>query len=422
MTKIKKYFHTRNLLKIVTDWRVIIVFVALNITASFVLASSGIIQKQINSMPELPKRIGPVYVRGIYISSWTAGESRINDLIELIERTELNAVVIDIKDSSGKVAYDSKLPLVNQFGLKELRIKDLPALIKKLKEKGIYSIARIVVFQDPELAKNRPDLALKDKRTGKVWQDFKGLAWLDPSSKEVWQYNVDLAQEALQIGFDEVNFDYIRFPSDGLIRYLQYPFWDKKISKTEVIKQFFIYQDQELGDFNTSVDLFGMTLWRDDGMEIGQKITDALLYFDYVCPMLYPSHFPENFENFSNPAEHPYEIIYRSLIRIKSLFDKTQINTDQDADQRGYNNRGSTQIQTQIDADIGVNQGSNLRKSAFIRPWLQAFDLGAKYTPEMILKQKQAVEDGGGFGWLLWNARNDYSGIENALRPRPQSE
>lgn len=385
MPKFRKHFHTENLLKIVTDRRVIIVFVALNITASFVLASSGIIQKKIDSPSEMPKRVGPVYTRGIYISSWMAGEPRVDELIDLVKLAELNAVVVDIKDSSGKVAYDSQIILVNQLGLKELRIKDLPVLIKKLKEKGIYTIARIVVFQDPELAKKRPDLALKDKRTSKIWQDFKGLAWLDPAAQEVWQYNIDLAKESIQFGFDEVNFDYIRFPSDGLIRYLQYPVWDQKTPKSEVIKQFFIYQDQELRDFNTSVDLFGMTLWRDDGMGIGQKITDALLYFDYVCPMLYPSHFPNNFEGFTNPAEHPYEIIYRSLIRIKPYLEEQEM----------------------IDPNL---------KLAKIRPWLQAFDLGAKYTPEMILGQKQAVEDGGGFGWLFWNAQNRYQSLEKALK------
>lgn len=321
----------------------------------------------------------PIENKGIYLTAYTAGNKiRRAKLVELIETTELNSVIIDIKDYSGLIFFNTNIPLADEVESEDIRIPDLKDWLVELKQKGIYTIARITVFQDPYLAEKRPEIALKST-SGGLWRDYKGLAWVDPTQKLVWDYNIDLAKEAIRLGFDEINFDYIRFPSDGNIKQIVYANLDNATSesKSEVMKGFYRYLHESLEFYPalTSADLFGMVLWRDDGLNIGQRLGDASPYFDYICPMVYPSHYPRGFENFDNPAAHPYEIIYRSLIRAKC-----------EGDCR-----------------------------AKIRPWLQAFNLGAVYTPEMIRLQIKATNDGGGYGWLLWNAANNYTagGLES---------
>jgi len=306
------------------------------------------------------------------MTAYTAGwPSRYNKLVRLVEETELNAMVIDLKDYTGHVLYDSKIPLVNQLGTEDIIISDVKALVNGLKEKGIYTIARIAVFQDPELAEKKPEWALKNKKTQKLWRDWKGLAWVDTSNKSVWNYNLAIAREAVDFGFDEINLDYIRFPSDGDILDIDYDYHDNA-KKIEVMKDFFRYFGTSMATepAYTSVDLFGMTLTMDDGLNIGQRIEDAAPYFDYICPMVYPSHYPSTFQGYRNPADYPYQII-----------------------------------------DFSLKEGKDKTKDtkAQYRPWLQDFDLGAIYDASMIRKQIQAVYDNDGAGWMLWNASNNYT-------------
>lgn len=379
---------------------------------NFLLIFSRLVEEEIvalNDFISTPVRIGPVEVKGIYISSWTASESdMLDELIDYILRTELNAAVIDIKDAGGRIAYASNIPQAEKWGTRELRIKDLKALLKKFQVRGIYTIARISVFRDSVLANKRPDIALKDKRYGDPWKDSAGISWMDPASTEVWEYNVALAKEALEIGFEEINFDYIRFPSDGSLENISYPLWDLKTPRREIIKGFFKYQNKELSGFGrSSADLFGMTLWHSDtnyDMNIGQALVDALPYFDYISPMLYPSHFIGVFDDMDNPADYPYEVIFRNFEKFNSSLPSLE-----------------QQIKNEYcleDENFGAECDANKNfKIAKIRPWIQAFNMGAEYrNPEMINLQKQAVADGGGYGWLLWNAQNDYSDIEEALR------
>ncbi len=316
----------------------------------------------------------PETVKAIYLTSATPTISRFDELMKLVEDTELNAVVIDIKDSYGKVAYDSGIPLANAVGISKGKIRDLPAIIKTLHEKNIYAIARIAVFQDPALAHARKDLALQDA-AGNLWADKKGVTWVDPAAREAWEYNAALAKEAEKMGFDEINFDYIRFATDGDISRIHYPFYDNKTPKWEVMKTFFSYLRAELGGMGVpiSIDLFGITLWRDDDINIGQRLADALLYFDYVSPMLYPSHFPAGFEGWANPALRPYEIYQKSIAR-------------------GMATRASTTAAV-----------------AKFRPWVQDFDLGADYTADMVRAEIKGAMDEGSTGWMLWNARNVYT-------------
>lgn len=304
----------------------------------------------------------PPYIKGIYLTSWTAAtESMVNPLIELVKDTELNAVIIDIKEVEGIITLNS----------------NVEKLIDKLHQENIYAIARIVVFKDDFLPTIKPELALKNKQ-GKLWRDWAGHTWLDMASKEVWDYHIELAKEAIKIGFDEINFDYVRFPSDGNISQLVYPVWDETLSKPETMREFFKYINEQLDPIGVllSADLFGLTLWREnnDDMNIGQVLEYALPYFDFICPMVYPSHYPPTFEGYDNPADYPYEIVKMNL-------------------------------------EKGQQRGVGAR--AKLRPWLQDFSLGAIYNKRMIELQKQAVYDADSYGWLLWNPASRYT--ESAL-------
>jgi hypothetical protein len=309
--------------------------------------------------------------RAIYITSWTAGISRFNELLDMVTRSNLNAMVIDVKDSTGRVGYDSKVPLVAQTGAYERRIRDLDGILRKCREKKVYTIARIAVFQDPNLAKARADLAVGAGGKG-VWKDRKGLAWVDPASKEVCDYNMAIAKEVAAKGFDEVQFDYVRFPTDGKLKTMSYPVYKRDVPKHEIIRRFFEYVDQQMKpvDVLTSADIFGLTTMVEDDMNIGQRIEDVADYVDFVCPMVYPSHYPKGHLGLKNPADHPYRIIYDASVR------------------------GMKRLEG---------------KRAKMRPWLQDFKLGAVYDKKMILDQIQAARDAGVSGFSMWNARNVYT-------------
>jgi hypothetical protein len=199
---------------------------------------------------------------------------------------------------------------------------------------------------------------------------------------------VAVAREAFYAGFDEIQFDYIRFPSDGNMSAISYPVYDGEQEKSEVISDFFRYLDKELRvrtGAKISADLFGLTMWNhENDLNIGQKLSPALQHFDYVSPMVYPSHYPDGFNGYGNPALYPYEVIYENLVKGQKVYE-TLVGDGEEP---------------------GVR---TLEELATVRPWLQDFDLGAVYTSQMVKAQMKATVDGGGSGWLLWNARNVYT-------------
>ncbi|PIZ11589.1 hypothetical protein COY54_00130 [Candidatus Falkowbacteria bacterium CG_4_10_14_0_8_um_filter_41_36] len=315
-------------------------------------------------------------IHGIYLTAYSAGSpAKVDKIIASIKGTAINAVVIDIKDYSGYLSYDSNVALVNELGLKQIKIKDLKGVVDKFQQNNIYTIARMAVFQDPALAAKRPALAAQNKNTGQSWKDNKGLSWLDPSNPAVWKYHTEIAQEAIGLGFDEINLDYVRFPSDGAISVMVFPKWGNNGTKAEVIKRFFTFFSKELmtEPAYTSVDLFGLTAAVNNDMNIGQVLENATPYFDYVCPMVYPSHYPNGYLGYNNPADYPYEIIFKAV--------------------ETANERMAT--------------GTPPR--AKIRPWIQDFDLGATYTAGMIKKEIKAIKDASGFGYLVWDPKNLYT-------------
>ncbi|MBS3903596.1 MAG: hypothetical protein KGZ30_04475 [Anaplasmataceae bacterium] len=342
--------------------------------------------------PQKPLLNPPANIKAIYLTGWSAGlSSRVENVKRLAKEGLINAVVIDVKDYSGYLSYETDIKLAEQVGAHdELRIVRPNALIKELHDAGLYVIGRISVFQDPKLASGRPDLALKNQ-DNTLWRDNKGLAWLDPAAQPVWDYVIDIGEDAVNRGFDELNYDYIRFPSDGNLEAIVYPYWNESSSREVVIKNFFSYLRYSLSDHRISADLFGLVTVRHDDLGIGQVLENALPYFDAVAPMVYPSHYGAGFLGFKNPAEYPYEVIDNAL-------------------------------QISLHRMLKLSASSSNEKQATIRPWLQDFDLGADYDEAKVRAQIAAVEKWqkrypeAVDGWMIWSPSNVYT--EKALYPK----
>lgn len=325
----------------------------------------------------------PDPVKGIYMTSWVASTKDWRaDLVKMINDTEINAVVIDVKDYTGKISFEVLDPELIELGSGEKRISDIKDFINHLHENNIYAVARIAVFQDVYLAKKRPELAVKTKDGKTSWRDRKGITWVDPCSKEVWDYTIKVAKEAERAGFDEINFDYIRFPSDGNMFNIFYSYCPPDFSKSEQLAEFFNYLNKALDPLGVpiSADIFGMTTTNYDDLNIGQVLEKIEPYFDYICPMVYPSHYPATYNGFKNPAEHPYEVVKLAMDTASSRL---------------------------------IAASSTPLK---IRPWLQDFDLGAEYTADMVRKQMQATYDAGLNSWFLWDPANKYTRSALLLR------
>ncbi len=316
----------------------------------------------------------PVAVRGIYMSSWVAGSPTLREkLVNIAETTEVNAVVIDIKDYTGNISFMPNDPKLKAFGSGQNRIPDIDQFIAELHKKGIYVIGRVASFQDPYMVEKRPELAVKRQSDGGIWKDHKGITWIDAGAKDQWDYLVEIAKESYSRGFDEIQYDYIRYPSDGDMQDISFPYSNGR-TKHEVIKEFFTYVTQQLkgSGIVLSADLFGLTTESKNDLGIGQVLEDALTTFDYVSPMVYPSHYPPTWHGFKNPADHPYDVVKDAM--------------------------------TSGAAKAVAATTSPLK----LRPWLQDFNLGADYTDAMARDQINATYDSGLNSWLIWNAANHY--------------
>jgi len=318
----------------------------------------------------------PESVKAVYISAWVAGSPKLRDnVIKMIDETELNAIVIDIKDSTGRISFDMDNASLRKEGSIEKRISNIRALTDLLHKKNIYIIGRISVFQDPYMTKKRPEWAINKKSDGTVWKDRKGLSFLDPSKKEVHDYIINIAKSAYEEGFDEINFDYIRYPSDGDMKNINYRLAEGG-TRSDNIEKFFKYLSLEMKkekNIPMSADLFGLTTEVNDDMGIGQIWEKALPYFDFLSPMVYPSHYPSGYMGYKNPNSYPYEVINKALA-------------------------GAVNKTNKVSEDIDK-----------IRPWLQDFDMGVSYTKDMVKAQIKAVYDNGLDSWMLWDPSNKYT-------------
>jgi len=309
------------------------------------------------------------YIRGIHISAWASGSKTFRKTVmDLFDNTELNTAVIDIKEYEGQV-YISGIKIVNSNNAYVEAIPDLEKYVSDLKEKGIYTIARIVVFRDNTMTRKNPELAVKNP-DNTIWTDRKGVAWLDPYNKNTWDYNLQIAERAANIGFDEIQFDYIRFPSDGNTKNCRYSKPHCASEALNALIGFLKEADRRLKakGVKISIDVFGLTTTATDDMGIGQKIVEMAEWADYICPMVYPSHYRKWNYGIEEPNKEPYRIVYLAL---------------EDALKR--------------------------IPSEKLRPWLQDFSLGYKYGRDELRAQIQACYDNKVNNWLLWNPRCIYT-------------
>ena len=323
----------------------------------------------------------PESLKAIYMTSCVAGTpSWRESLKKLIETTELNAVVIDIKDYTGMISFPNSFPKTDTS--RGCLVSDMREYIQTLHASDIYVIGRISVFQDPSYTSLFPELAVKKKSDGSVWKDYKGLSFIDVGAKPYWDYIVDISEEAYALGFDELNYDYVRYPSDGNMQDTSYTWAVSTTTKPEMLKSFFEYLHDKMSGTGAklSVDLFGMTTTVESDMNIGQVLENALPYFDYIAPMVYPSHYPKTWNGFANPADHPYEVI------------KIAMSKAVEREQKWF-----------IASGIATSTPSKMR------PWLQDFDLGATYGADKVRAQIQATYDSGLTSWMLWDAGNKYT-------------
>jgi hypothetical protein len=315
-------------------------------------------------------------VKGLYLSIYGIGDKKLREAaIETIRQNDMNALVIDVKGDRGLIPFKVDLPLASEIGAqKVITVKDIKALIENLHNAGLYLIARIVVFKDDPLAAAKPELAVRTKDGG-VFRDREKLRWVDPFLQEVWNYNIAVAKAAAEAGFDEIQFDYVRFPDNRGVAFSQPSTED---SRTRVITGFLEAAHQALAPYNVMVaaDVFGYVLWNTNDTDVGHKIELILNAVDVVSPMLYPSGFQYGIPRYRNPVQHPHEIVYLTLKRAQ---ERTKV--------------------------------TSLR----FRPWLQVFrDYafgGRVFGEEEMRVQIKAAEEFGTCGWMFWNPRNVYPNI-----------
>lgn len=318
-------------------------------------------------------------VRGIYVNAWAFGTRKFYQLVSLADSTELNAFVIDIKDDTGYLTYRSAVPTAVQIGANhQLRAPDAAARVALLRSKGIRPIARIVVAKDPLLATKKPEWSIQ-RADGTLWTDRKGTGWVDAFNDSVWVYAAELAAEAVRMGFTEIQYDYVRFPDESKQRMATavYPSRrETESSRAGITRnlQLLAARTRALG-VPFTIDVFGLTTTAEDDMGIGQYWEDLVTSADVVLPMVYPSHYGRGVYGVARPNAEPYTMVKRALLdgmrRAKALMP---------------------------------------RKTAEIRPYLQAFTLGPpKYTPLHVREQIRATYDSGLTGWVLWNPRSVYA-------------
>ena len=339
----------------------------------------------------------PEPLKSVYMTACYASMSSLRaQLVKMVETTELNAIIIDIKDFTGTISYAPENDILKETKGVGCVVGDMREFVASLHEKGIYVIARLTVFQDPYYAKKYPELAVKRASDGAVWKDYKGLSFIDVSATPYWGYVAALALDAYAQGFDEINFDYIRFPSDGNMRDIAYP-WSKSTPKREALEKFFIYLKENVKPSGAiiSADLFGMTTTNTDDLNIGQVLEPALRHFDFVAPMVYPSHYPPNYNNWKNPNNHVYDIVHYAMshaaVRARAMVSPIA---------------ATTATSTVTSSAPSPEERAMMLK---LRPWLQDFDYGGTYGAAEVRGQINATYDAGLTSWMLWDPSNRYT-------------
>ena len=429
------------------------------------------------------KELNRVKVKGIYVSGPMAGTAGMDNLIALVDRTELNALVIDVKNDDGYLTCELDVPLAEQIGSEKHYIKDLPALVQTCKEKNIYLIARVVAFKDPILAEKMPEWSLHNS-DGSIFRDKSGLAWVNPYRKEVWEYLASVGEAAITAGFDEVQYDYVRFSTDSRMKQVDFGDSTKGRTKTEAISGFTLYASERIhaAGGRISADVYGVVIDSEEDQQIvGQNYVEMSRSLDAISPMIYPSHYgPYNYQ-IPVPDAQPYDTVLAAMQASKMVLAGLDPKTGKkpvSADVSGNdavdaaitggeavsgNNAADTAADSQstsgttaVSGNDAVQNAENAQAAdgaqaaedaaaktpalskeeiaqldpttgvqATVRPWLQDFTATwvkghISYGPEEIRAQIQAVYDAGYEEWILWNAANRYT--EGGLLTQEEEE
>ena len=429
------------------------------------------------------KELNRVKVKGIYVSGPMAGTAGMDNLIALVDRTELNALVIDVKNDDGYLTCELDVPLAEQIGSEKHYIKNLPALVQTCKEKNIYLIARVVAFKDPILAEKMPEWSLHNS-DGSIFRDKSGLAWVNPYRKEVWEYLASVGEAAIKAGFDEVQYDYVRFSTDSRMKQVDFGDSTKGRTKTEAISGFTLYASERIhaAGGRISADVYGVVIDSEEDQQIvGQNYVEMSRSLDAISPMIYPSHYgPYNYQ-IPVPDAQPYDTVLAAMQASKMVLagldpktGKKPVSADvsgndavdaaivggeavsgnnaADAAADSQSTSGTTAVSgndaAQDAEDAQVADGAQAAEDAAaktfalskeeiaqldpttgvqatVRPWLQDFTATwvkghISYGPEEIRAQIQAVYDAGYEEWILWNAANRYT--EGGLLTQEEEE
>ena len=326
-------------------------------------------------LPPIAPKARDFEARGIYANAMIAGTSRILELADRLLEAGGNTIVFDIKDQPGDLSYDSRVPLAVAISASsESTIPRPKRLVDLLHRQGIHVVARIACFYDARLARSRPELMPHSKQTGEPWHEKGQPGWVDPSIPQVQNYLLDIIKEVVEIGVDEIQLDYLRFPTEGNVEDAIFAFDPETSAKHQVITDF-LYRVRQIlkpTQILLSADIFGVVAWGHaaDVESTGQSLPDLLPLLDVISPMLYPSHFYGRFAQISNPVDHPYYVVRqgcRNLSRLAAAYDVT------------------------------------------VRPWIQAFSYRVtKFDLNYITEQLHGAEAGGARGWLLWNSAGRY--------------
>lgn len=323
------------------------------------------------SVPTLaksPRR--PEKLTGVYFPSNCLSGRSFEGILYYMKAAGLNMAVLHAKEPNGRLSWKSNNETALDMGAPASH-GSLEKAIHMLEQEGIWTVAKLDVFQDCLLSIHHPEMGVLDSRTGELWSDKKGLHWANPYDRRVWEYTIELCRELIAIGIDEIQFDYVRFPSDGDLSAIEYPVTLENTLQEECIGRFLAYANSELKPLGTvlSVDIFGLTAWKTENFGVGQVLDQIAPHVDVLCPMLYPSHFPENFLSLKNPGQYPYRIIKSSLDEMKRRTDKE------------------------------------------IRPWIQGF----WYQPKEINAQLKGAKECGIQNWTVWNPTGKYGQTFKAL-------
>ena len=319
-------------------------------------------------------------VRGLFVTGPIAGTDKMDDIINIINNSEANAIVLDVKDDFGNITFSMNNENVQEVNACIPYIADISELLKKLKDNDIYVIARIPCFKDPVLAEARPELSLKTYNGDPV-TDANGNAWVNPANEEVWEYIISIAETCCELGFDEIQLDYVRFPVGENAENAYYGA-DFTNNREEYINKFLTKAIDSIHGYGVpvSADVFGTIIKSsEDASHIGQDYKNLAKSLDIICPMIYPSHYASGEFGIELPDANPYETIYAAL-------------------------NGSQKRLSQV----------SYNDCAIVRPWLQAFTAtwiqdSIEYDSNAIRKQISALNDAGYEEWILWSSKSDYS-------------